>query len=296
MFLHDAASAGPYAVFGEDGLADRICGDDARFRILDGENCSVDLCVDVRIFKGEVRVLHTAVDEFQPIAVTERLRPRDHAVDQRQAIRIPAEIFSPDERIFHRHVLGMPECVFGVERAVFRSHVFDVLKGIFPRERDVVKLQVFGKKEGVFALQRGVFNGDAAALPAEFRGDDLRVFNLYGAAFSERLDPFEPACFDFDLLGVPERGAAAIRHDDVFQRAVFAVPQGIAQVHAAALQGDVFRFLERGFPVLLPVERAVDQADVSGCVQIPLMRENFVSDDLFHGWFRQFTGEIPRCR
>ena len=225
----------------------------------------------IAFFKSKIRAFHFAVYQAQALAVAQGLGADDRAVVKGYVLAVPGQILSLDHAVSHHHVPGMPERVLGIEAAVFKGRVFDVLERIFSLEGYIGKMQVGGAHHEILALCGAVLHRDAMNRPAEFRRDDVAVPHRHLAALPQRLDAVKRGMGYFDVIGIPQRRPAKLRHPAVADHQPMVMPERIAQVEIATLDLDTGAFFQGAFSVGGAVKRAIDHLDVLHAIQGALL-------------------------
>lgn len=90
--------------------------------------------------KTQVCVNHFAFNQFQSLAITQRLCTDNLAVLKSHILTIPCKIFSLDGTIPDHNILSMPEGVFRVKRTVLKYCILDILERIFALHLHIVKV------------------------------------------------------------------------------------------------------------------------------------------------------------
>ena len=192
-----------------DDLADGICDDLARKRILDRYDIALDGCVDLGILEGEVAALRGAINQLQSLAIAKRLGADDVAVDEGDVFRIPREIFALYDAVADGDVLRVPESILGVEGRIRDLDVFGVLEGILSVESEIIKLDIAALEKEILACDLGVLDMYAATSPTEFGGYCGAVFEAHILAFAQSLDIKDLAILELSVFAIPKRRADA---------------------------------------------------------------------------------------
>jgi len=259
-----------------DDLADGICDDLARKRILDRYDIALDGCVDLGILEGEVATLRGAIYQLQSLAIAKWLGADDVAVDECDVFRIPREILAFDDAVADGDVLRVPESILGVESRIRDLDVFGVLEGIFSVESEIIKLDIAALEKEILACDLGVLDMYAAASPAEFGGSCGTVFEAHILAFAQSFYVKDLAILELSVLAIPKRRADAFVELAFAQREICAMPHRITQAEIAPQNVDADALLERGFAVLGSFKIAGNNIGIAEAVKRTLLACGYV--------------------
>lgn len=260
-----------------DDLADGICDDLARKRILDRYDIALNGCIYLGILKGKVAAFRGAINQLQSLAIAKRLGSDYVAVNEGDVFRIPREILAPHDAVADGDVLRVPESILGIEGRIRDFNVFGVLEGIFTIESEIVQLDIAALEKEILACNFGLLDMYAAASPTEFGGCSGAVFEAHILAFAQSLDVKDLAILELSVFAIPKRRADAFVEFALAQRKIGAMPHRIAQAEITAQNINADTLLERGFAVLFSFKIAGNNVGISESVKCALLARGYVT-------------------
>ena len=223
-----------------------VSHDAARHGVLNVGNATAYVGVQSGILESAVAGrVESAVLQHEVVSVAEGLLARDMAIDQTEVAGVPAEILPIKLRVVYGHILHFPEGILSGDFRIMYLHVFHILEHIFAVAFKSVYAYVTAEHKRICAaVELKVANIEPLATP-----EDLisivhhHTFYLDIAHLAEHLGRVNHRVLHFQVVAIPECGAAAdIEIAAVDDETVY-MPEGVVALETAVGRHDVAALL-----------------------------------------------------
>ena len=250
-------------------MTERVGDDGAGARVLDGDDMTAYVGLDLRVLKGEVGVgSEFTVFEDKIVGVAEWLSLHDFAVDETETVAVPGKILTIDDRVVDSDILGVPESILGVEDRIAYDDILAVLERVVAIESQIVDLDIAAMHEDIVALvDLNILERDILAVPKSLGSmERLDILETESVHVAEHLWGLDDGIRHDHVAGVPDGSACSRGEMTVGNRDIITFPERVLALETAVGDGDIAAFLERTLAemygdilelnVVLDIERA----------------------------------------